>query len=100
MPEIGNQRPLGPEDYEGIDFGVRECEVCHEEIEAQTFGGHVLSHDPRDLVTLWPGGIRGVFDSLRDSLLTSSEAADGRTEVQAHLKASLEGINALRQQMG
>lgn len=99
MPESNNPNPLGPESFEGINFGTRECLACHEEIDAQNFGGHVFSHDPILLKLTWPGGIPGVLDSLTESLQTSFEAAEGHPEVQTWLRLSLDGIDELRRRM-
>lgn len=99
MPESDNFNLQGPESFEGINFGVRECEACHEEIEAQNFGGHVLSHDPVLLQITWPGGIPGVINSLSESVQASIEAAQGHSEVQERLRMSLYGLKEIQNRL-
>ncbi|HEX9594951.1 MAG TPA: hypothetical protein VF996_02390 [Candidatus Saccharimonadales bacterium] len=88
-----------PESFEDIDFGTRECLACHEEIGAPGFGRHVFAHSPQELTEKWPGGLRGVMDSLADSLTQSIEAAEGNPHVQKNLEKSFEAIQILREQL-
>jgi hypothetical protein len=86
------------ENWEEIDFGTRECKLCPEQIAAPEFGRHLSSHSDLEIAH-YPGGIRGFYGDLIDSLEQSLAAAEGYPLTSARLERSLKILKRERMRM-
>lgn len=77
-----------------LDLGTRKCQICGLECQPWIYGQHIVEHTEEELKT-WPGGVKGLLDTLKDSISESIEKTGDFPKIQDNLRSSLSFIERL-----